>query len=125
MDIAKKTVLIADDNLLNLQLFSDLLKLKNIEVISLTQGEEVFEQAKKSQPNLIITDIRLGEVSGIKIIKQIKSDNVTSQIPVIAISAYVTEKDKTQLKDLGCSDYLAKPIPVNDFYKAIEKYISL
>ncbi len=121
----KYKVLIADDNKLNLQLFSDLLSIKGVDVVEVSEGDKVIETAMKEKPDLIITDIRLGQVSGIKLVRDIKNTKNISDIPIISITAYVTEQDKHALHSLGCTDYLSKPVSMNDFYAVIGKYIEL
>ncbi|MEQ9116192.1 MAG: response regulator [Rickettsiales bacterium] len=119
------TVLIAEDNKLNLELFTDLLELKNAKVIQVVDCKKVISEAKKTKPDLIISDIRLGVFSGVELIKQIKDQKDLAGIPVIAITAYVTEDDRQALQKIGCDEYLSKPLPVDDFYKVVSKYIKI
>lgn len=118
-------VLIADDNELNLQLFTDLLKFKKIHVVAVTEGSRVIEHAIKHKPDLIITDIRLGQVSGIKLVEDIKAQAEIAEIPIIAITAYVTEQDKAKLQKIGCNHYLSKPVPIEQFYSVVGKYLKI
>lgn len=120
-----QTVLIADDNELNLQLFTDLLELKKIRVIAVAEGSKVIENAIKHKPDLIITDIRLGQVSGIKLVEDIKAQDEIASIPIIAITAYVTDHDKVKLQKIGCNHYLSKPVPIEQFYSVVGEYLKL
>jgi len=121
--MSKETVLIAEDNALNLQLFTDLLEIKGVEVLQVADFSRVIEVAINGKPNLIITDIRLGVFSGVSLIKQIKDKPELRDIPIVAITAYATDEDRAELKKLGCMEYLSKPIPVNMFYEVVSKYI--
>lgn len=122
--MAKRTVLIAEDNELNMKLFKDLLEMKNFNAICIEDGHQVFEQVKKNQPDLILMDIRLNDISGLDIIKRIKNVEELKHIPIIALTAYAMKSDKEKILESGCESYMAKPIFIDTFFKEIEKFVS-
>jgi len=125
MDIVKnKTVLIAEDNELNMKLFKDLLEMKNFSTICIEDGYQVFDKVIETKPDLILMDIRLNNISGIEIIKQLKECQETKHIPIIALTAFAMKSDKEKILNSGCEGYMAKPIFIDSFFKEIERFIS-
>jgi len=121
----RKKVLIVEDNELNLKLFHDLLSLKNIEVISTNDGELCYNMTLESRPDLILMDIKLQLISGYELIKQIKQNPEISNIPIIAVTAFATKRDETNLLNAGCSSYIAKPFDIDNFFEIIDSFLEV
>lgn len=119
----KYKVLLVEDNELNLKLFIDLLLLRNYEVIPLNSGDNLLNNAILKAPDLILMDIQLKRISGIDLIKQLKSNNKTKQIPIIAITALTLKDDVDSILESGCDKYISKPVGMLDFYIAIEELL--
>lgn len=79
------------------------------EAKGLGSGRELFEEARRGRPRLIMLDIMLPGEDGIEILRRLRSDTLTADIPVIMATAKGTEYDKAVGLDLGADDYLAKP----------------
>lgn len=118
-----KTILIVEDNELNMKLFNDLLEAKGYSVIQTRNGMDALELAREHKPNLILMDIQLPEVSGLEVTKWIKEDEEISGIPVIAVTAFAMKGDEDRIRQGGCEAYISKPISVASFLKTIEFYI--
>lgn len=118
-----KTVLIVEDNELNMKLFHDLLEAHGIGTIETRNGREVLDLARKNRPDLIIMDIQLPEVSGLEVTKWLKDDEDLKSIPVIAVTAFAMKGDEEKIREGGCEDYISKPISVTDFISTIKKYL--
>ena len=119
----KKTVLIVEDNELNMKLFHDLLEAHGYATIETRSGVEAVELARKHHPDLILMDIQLPEVSGLEVIQWIKDDEKLKRIPVIAITAYAMKGDEEKIRQGGCEAYLSKPIAVVKFLETVRNYI--
>lgn len=119
-----KTVLVVEDNELNMKLFHDLLEAHGIDTVQTSNGHEVVELARKKKPDLIIMDIQLPEVSGLDITKWLKDDEELKSIPVVAVTAFAMKGDEQKIRDGGCEDYISKPISVTNFMEVIEKHLS-
>ena len=119
----KKTVLIVEDNELNMKLFHDLLEAHGYATIETRSGVEAVELARKNHPDLILMDIQLPEVSGLQVIRWIKDDETLKRIPVIAITAYAMKGDEEKIRQGGCEAYLSKPIAVVKFLETVRNYI--
>jgi len=116
-------VLIVEDNEMNMKLCRDLLEAHGIPHIEATRGKEALALAKEAQPSLILLDVQLPDISGEEVLKNLKSDMVLSQIPVIAITAFASPLDERRLKSLGCDNFLPKPLTIENFFGALMPYI--
>jgi two-component system cell cycle response regulator DivK len=119
----KKLVMIVEDNDLNLKLFRDLLEAHGYATLHTRDGFQVLDLVRKHNPNLILMDIQLPEVSGIEITGWLKADEKLKDIPVIAITAFAMRGDEEKIRAGGCDDYLAKPIAVHQFISTVKKYL--
>ncbi len=118
-----KTVLVVEDNELNMKLFHDLLEAHGIDTVQTRNGHEVLDLAREHKPDLIIMDIQLPEVSGLDITKWLKDDEELKSIPVIAVTAFAMKGDEQKIREGGCEDYISKPISVTHFMDTINKYL--
>jgi len=116
----RKTILVVEDNELNLKLFRDLLEAHGYEVISSKDGLDGLELARQRRPDLILMDIQLPRVSGLEVTKMIKSDPDLRNIPVIAVTAFAMKGDEEKIRQGGCEAYIAKPITVASFIATID-----
>ncbi len=119
-----KTVLIVEDNELNMKLFRDLLEAHGIATIETRNGMEVLEIARTKKPDLILMDIQLPEVSGLDVTKWLKGDEALKSIPVIAVTAFAMKGDEEKIRQGGCEDYISKPISVSRFLEVIQTYLA-
>ncbi len=118
-----KTVLIVEDNELNMKLFHDLLEAHGIDTVETNDGTKVLDIAREHKPDLILMDIQLPEVSGLDVTKWLKEDEALRDIPVIAVTAFAMKGDEQKIREGGCEDYISKPISVSRFMEIIEKYL--
>jgi two-component system cell cycle response regulator DivK len=119
-----KTVLIVEDNELNMKLFHDLLEAHGYRILQTRDGMEALRLAREHRPNLILMDIQLPEVSGLEVTKWIKEDDELKSIPIIAVTAFAMKGDEEKIREGGCEAYIAKPISVAGFLETVNKYIS-
>ena len=118
-----KSILIVEDNELNMKLFNDLLEAHGYNTLQTSDGIEALKMAREHKPDLIVMDIQLPEVSGLEVTKWIKDDDNLKSIPVIAITAFAMKGDEERIKKGGCEAYLAKPISVNEFLDTIKQFL--
>lgn len=119
-----KTVLIVEDNELNMKLFRDLLEAHGIGTIETRSGLDVLEIARSQKPDLILMDIQLPEVSGLDVTKWLKADDGLKHIPVIAVTAFAMKGDEEKIREGGCEDYISKPISVSRFVEVIQSHLN-
>jgi two-component system cell cycle response regulator DivK len=118
-----KTVLIVEDNELNMKLFNDLLETRGCRVVQTRQGVEAMDLARKHRPDLILMDIQLTEVSGLQVTQWLKDDDELRAIPIIAVTAFAMKGDEEKIRQGGCEAYLSKPISVAKFFETVDNFL--
>jgi two-component system, cell cycle response regulator DivK len=118
-----KTVLIVEDNELNMKLFNDLLEANGYRTLQTKDGHAVMEIARREKPDLILMDIQLPEVSGLEVTKWLKDDDELKAIPVVAVTAFAMKGDEERIRAGGCEAYLSKPISVAKFVGTIRGFL--
>jgi two-component system cell cycle response regulator DivK len=118
-----KTVLIVEDNELNMKLFHDLLEAHGYNTIEARTGSEALTLAAEHRPDLILMDIQLPEVSGLEVTQKIKNNEELVDIPIIAVTAFAMKGDEERIRQGGCEDYIAKPISVAAFLDKVKRYL--
>lgn len=116
------TVLVVEDNNLNMKLFNDLLIMGGYIVLQAKDGMEGWRIAREQRPDLILMDIQLPGVSGLEVTEWLKNDQNLKSIPVIAVSAFAMQGDKKKIRQSGCDGYIVKPISLHDFLETIERF---
>jgi len=119
-----KTILIVEDNELNMKLFNDLLQAHGYQTLQTGDGREVMDIARKNRPDLILMDIQLPEISGLEITKMLKEDDDLKAIPVVAVTAFAMKGDEEKIREGGCEGYIAKPISVANFLQTVSKFLA-
>ena len=120
---SKKTVLIVEDNELNMKLFHDLLDAHGYATLQTRNGMDALKLAKAHRPDLILMDIQLPEVSGLEVTKWLKEDDELRGIPVVAVTAFAMKGDEERIRQGGCEAYLSKPISVMGFVDTVRRFI--
>jgi two-component system, cell cycle response regulator DivK len=118
-----KSVMIVEDNELNMKLFNDLLEANGYRTIKTRNGLEALDLARAHRPDLILMDIQLPEVSGLEVTKWLKEDDELHVIPVIAVTAFAMKGDEERIRQGGCEAYISKPISVAKFVETVKSYI--
>jgi two-component system cell cycle response regulator DivK len=119
------SVLIVEDNDLNMRLFTDLLEGLGYEVLQALDAESALAILKTRSPGVIIMDIQLPDMSGIDCTRKIKSDPTLCHIPVIAVTAFAMDGDEAHFRQCGCDDYISKPISLDGLVSTIKKHVPL
>ena len=118
-----KTVMIVEDNELNMKLFHDLLEANGYRTIQTRNGMEALALAREHHPDLILMDIQLPEVSGLDVTRWIKADAELRAIPVVAVTAFAMKGDEERIREGGCEAYLSKPISVGKFIETVRRFV--
>ncbi|HEY7248489.1 MAG TPA: response regulator [Xanthobacteraceae bacterium] len=118
-----KTVMIVEDNELNMKLFHDLLEAHGYSTVGTRSGTEALDLARKHHPDLILMDIQLPQVSGLEVTKWIKADPELQRIPVIAVTAFAMRGDEERMLQGGCEAYLSKPVSIGRFMETVRRFL--
>jgi two-component system cell cycle response regulator DivK len=117
-----KTVLIVEDNELNMKLFNDLLEAHGYKTLKTASGSEAMELARAHKPDLVLMDIQLPEVSGEVVTEWMKADPELKHIPIVAVTAFAMKGDEERIRAKGCEAYLSKPISIGKFIETVRIY---
>src|SRR6202008_2086987 len=118
-----KTVLIVEDNELNMKLFRDLLEAHGYQTSGTSNGHEALNLVRSMRPDLVLMDIQLPQVSGLEVTRWIKDDPELRSIPVVAVTAFAMKGDEERIREGGCEAYLSKPISVGKFIETVRRFI--
>ena len=118
----EKTILVIEDDELNLKLVKTLLKVCHCSTLEAMDAENGIELARKHHPDMILMDIQLPGMDGLKATGIIKNDPDLKEIPVVAITAFAMEGDEEKALKAGCDGYIVKPINTRKFCATIETY---
>lgn len=116
------TILVVEDNELNLELMRERLKRKGFQVLTAKNEKELYLVLQEKLPDLILMDISLPGSDGLSITQKLKRDALTAKIPVIAVTAHAMPIDKEQAIKAGCDGYESKPV---NFVRLFEKINTL
>ena len=106
----QRRILLVEDNELNRDMLSRRLGRKGFEVMLATDGRQGAELARTGSPDLILMDMRLPDVDGWDVTRQLKGDDATRDIPVIALTAHAMDRDRDAALAAGCDDFDTKPV---------------
>ena len=118
-DAVNRLVLVVEDNPTNLTLAVFLLQSVGHTVLSATDAEAGLTLARDEQPNLILMDIQLPGMDGLEATAQLKRDESTRAIPVIALTALAMKGDEERIRAAGCDGYIAKPMRYQEFLATV------
>jgi two-component system cell cycle response regulator DivK len=116
-------VLIIEDNAANMTLATFLLQSAGHSVLSATDAETGLTLARAEQPDLVLMDIQLPGMDGLEATGLLKSDAVTRDIPVVALTALAMKGDEERIRAAGCDGYIAKPLAYKAFLATIATHL--
>jgi len=103
-----KTILLVDDDLTLREMYEERLKAEGFIITQASNGEEAIKLAKETKPQIVLLDIMMPKVNGFDVLKNLKADPSTKDIPVIVLSALIQDVDRVEGKKLGAVDYIVK-----------------
>ncbi|MGZ0188867.1 MAG: response regulator [Alphaproteobacteria bacterium] len=119
----QKTILIVEDNPLNMKLFNDVLEGSGYRTLNTNDGRIAMALAESDRPDLILMDIELPEVNGLEVTKWIKDKESLRDIPIIAVTALAMRGDEERIRRGGCEGYISKPITVKRFLETVHHHL--
>lgn len=114
-----KRVLVVEDDFLNRMMFCAVLREGGYQVEEVVDERMTMAEVEEFSPDLIVLDINLPHMSGIDIIKLLKSNKLHCGIPVLAVTGYVGKGEELKVRSAGASGYLAKPVQMKPFLEAV------
>ncbi len=116
-------ILIIEDNLLNLELATDLLEANGFYVYSAPTAEEGLRLARVLLPDLVLMDFSLPGMDGLAAAKKLKADPATRHLTVVGLTAHAMKGDAESALNAGCDGYLTKPIDTRTFVATVAGFI--
>lgn len=117
-------ILLVEDNAANMTLATFLLQSAGYQVISATDAETGVGLARTENPALILMDIQLPGMDGLQATAQLRADESTRGIPVIALTALAMKGDEARILAAGCDGYIAKPLDYKVFLATVADYLA-
>src|SRR3954451_21217465 len=115
--------LIVEGNALNIKLFCDLLAAHGHEPEAVTDSRFALDAARQFSPDLVITDIQLPHISGLELIRMIRSDGKLADVPIMAVTGYSAQGDEDRIRAAGGQAYVSKPISVVRFAETVDQLL--
>jgi len=117
-------VLVVEDNDMNMQLVEYLLEEGGYQIVKAASGEDALSIARSGDPvDLILMDIHLPGIDGLSVVREMKTDDRTKAIPILALTAHAMRGDRDRFLEAGCDGYISKPIDVKTFLTSIRSYL--
>jgi len=117
-------ILIIEDNLLNLELATDLLEVNGYVVNSAATAEDGLRMAREILPDLVLMDLGLPGMDGLCATKNLKANPATRHLTVVGLTAHAMKGDEEIALNAGCDGYLTKPIDTRTFTETITRFIA-
>jgi two-component system cell cycle response regulator DivK len=118
-----KEILIVEDNPMNMELILDLLEFYGYNVTEAEDGIKALERLSEKKFDIILLDMQLPKMDGLEVLEKIKNNPATTDIPVIAVTAHAMKGSEEHFIEMGCVDYISKPIDIHKFRALIDKYL--
>jgi two-component system, cell cycle response regulator DivK len=118
-----KTILVVEDDEKSRRLMKDVLMHKGYGVVTIASGDAALDMALRHRPHLILMDIQLPGISGVAALQELRFNEVTRDIPVIAVTASVLDPDRERIRLAGFDGFQTKPLNLPGFLKAVEEML--
>lgn len=122
--MTRNKILIIEDNLLNLELATDLLEANGFVVSSAQTAEEGLRMARELLPDLVLMDFSLPGMDGLSATKNLKADPAMRHLTVVGLTANAMKGDEETALNAGCDGYLTKPIDTRTFVATVTQFIA-
>jgi CheY-like chemotaxis protein len=119
-----KTVLVVDDDELNLKLLRTVLTRERHRVLGARNAREALSLACEHHPDLILMDLRLPGIDGLQATRMLKSDPQLRSIPVVALSGGASGDAQARAAEAGCSGYITKPLDLKQLISTVRGYLA-
>jgi len=119
-----KTILVIEDNELNMKLVRSLLKMSSYIILEAGDAETGIKVAREKKPDLILMDIQLPGMDGLSATKILKADPSLKDTMIIALTSHAMEGDDKKVRKAGCDGYITKPIDTRNFLRTVTEHVN-
>lgn len=121
--MAGESILIIDDNVVNMKLIRVLLAGEGYDVRTAGDASEALQMLNEFHPGLILMDIQLPGIDGLELTRRLKAEPATRDIPIIGLTAYAMKGDEERIIAAGCDGYISKPIDTRGLPNFVKRYL--
>jgi two-component system, cell cycle response regulator DivK len=122
--MSKERILVVEDNMDTYELVHFILERNGYETFLAANGREGVNAARKQKPDLIIMDMSMPEMDGWTATDLLKKDAQTASIPLIALTAHALPGDRQRAMDVGCDEYITKPMDLDELVETIQYWVN-
>ena len=115
-------ILVVEDNDKSMKLFRDVLQATGYDTVEATSGEDAVELAQTRAVALVLMDVQLPGIDGIEALEQLRGDERTASIPVLALTAQAMFGAEQRFLDAGFDGYLSKPVDIGELLAVVKKH---
>jgi CheY-like chemotaxis protein len=123
MEEQPKNILLVEDDGTNRKLVRVILGGKHYRIREAESAEQALEMLRDAKPDLLLLDIRLGESSGLDVIRAIRADPAFDKVPAVAITAQAMKNDESRFLAAGFDGYLSKPLDTRLLPEVVERFL--
>jgi CheY-like chemotaxis protein len=120
--VSGERILLVEDNELNMKLLRDVLAASGYRTLEATTGGEAVHLATEHGPDLVLMDIHLPDVDGVQALVQLRADERTASIPVLAVTAQAMRDDRARFLAAGFDGYISKPVNVRELIGTVRSH---
>jgi two-component system cell cycle response regulator DivK len=122
LTMAEKTILVIEDNEMNMKLMRAVLRVGNYRMLEASDAETGLLLVREHHPDLILMDIQLPAMDGLSATRIIKTDPRLRDIPIFALTGFAMETDKEKAMDIGLAGYIVKPFSVKGLLETLANH---
>jgi two-component system, cell cycle response regulator DivK len=119
------TILVVDDNEVNLKLAREILITRGYQVVSARRGEQAIEMAQLHRLDLMLLDMQLPDIDGLEVLRRLRSQPETKFLPIVAMTAQAMAGAREHFLAAGCDGYIAKPLFVQPFLAEVQRHLTV
>lgn len=123
MEEQPKTLLLVEDDDTNRKLIRVILGGKRYRIREATSADQAMEMLRADKPDLLLLDIRLGDSSGLDVIRAVRADPAFDEIPAVAITAQAMKNDESRFLEEGFDGYMSKPLDTRLLPEVVERFL--
>lgn len=116
-------ILLVEDNEMNRDMLARRLQRRGFEVVVAPDGQQAVDKTRELKPDLVLMDLSLPVMDGWEATRQLKADESTKQIPIIALTAHALEGDRKKALEAGCDDFETKPVDITSLLSTMNSYL--
>jgi two-component system cell cycle response regulator DivK len=120
--VSGSPILVVEDNDKNMKLFRDVLHATGYDTVEATTGEDALELARTRPVALVLMDVQLPGIDGVEALEQLRGDQRTASIPVLAVTAQAMFGDEQRFLAAGFDGYLSKPVDIAELLAAVKEH---